>query len=294
MRKVIVILFSVIIVISACIFYFRVESASQPPKISTLSVKLEKMEEFIEAKAFVFCEGSLLVSPSSGKVTWLKKDGERVKKGSIVAKVGDRDVLAGESGILLYGVDDLSGIWKLEDAWERGIINIPSGKIRLIEDGSIVKAGSPIGEIRDNLFINLFLRVKKEDFDARWLEKRKISLVFPSFKREVLSKLVDIKVVEGDLFVILSLVGWDELVRLRSVDVRLIKRKLTGAVIPINAIIIKDGKSGVYMVKGGRVFFKEIKFKELSSALAITSDLKDGDRIVVEPDKVSEGAFVRW
>ncbi|MBC7240130.1 MAG: hypothetical protein H5T71_08540, partial [Chloroflexi bacterium] len=80
----------------------------------------------------------------------------------------------------------------------------------------------------------------------------------------------------------------------RTVDVRLVKRKFMGAIIPVNAIIIKEGKSGVYMVRGGRVFFREIKFRELSSALAVTSDLKEGERIVIEPDKVSEGAFIRW
>lgn len=294
MRKVAVALFSIVIVISACLFYFRVESASQPPKVSTLSIKLEKVEESLETEAFVFCDGGVLISPASGKISWLRKEGERVKRGSIVAKVGDKNVSAERSGILLCKVDDFSGIWKLDDVWAKGVLNFSFGRVNVIEEGTVVKAGSAIGEIRDNLSIKLLLKIRREDFYAKWLERRIIPLSFPHFKKEEESKLLEIKPLGDEMLLLLSLTGWDELVAFRSLNVRLIKRKLIGAIIPINAIIIKDGKTGVYMVRGGRVFFKEIKFRELSSALAITSDLKDGDRIVVEPDRVSEGAFIRW
>ncbi|MDK2871226.1 MAG: hypothetical protein PWQ16_578 [bacterium] len=294
MKRVTLVVFSLIIVIAAVLFYLRVESVSQPPKVSTLGIKLENVEEYVEGKAFVFCKSSLVVSPASGKVEWIKGNGDRVRRGSVVAKVGGKVVLAESSGILLHGIDELSGIWNLESVWQEGKLTPFFGESKVIRNGTRVEAGLPIGEIRDNLLIRLVLELKREDFYADWLDKKRISIFFPSFGREEESTLEDVKPVGNKLLLLLSFTGWDDIVKFRTVDVRLVKRKFMGAIIPVNAIIIKEGKSGVYMVRGGRVFFREIKFRELSSALAVTSDLKEGERIVIEPDKVSGGAFIRW
>lgn len=262
--------------------------------MSTLSAKITKVEESVETTALVFYIESVLKSPASGRLVWLKRDGERVKKGSIVAKVGERAVLAETAGILFHEVDDLANLWRLDEAWNRGWLNFPLGGSTKVEDGLMVKAGVPIGSIRDNLNIDLLVRVKREDFVPKWYDDKRVLLVFPSLGEERVAKVLRVKPLDNEILMHFRLVGWDNLPKFRSISVKLVKRRLSGVVIPINAIIIKEGKSGVYLVRGGRVFFKEIKFKELSSAVAITLDLKEGDRVVVEPDRVSEGVFVRW
>jgi len=294
LKKVIGIAFFIIIVISGYIFYSRVESASQPPRVATLSVKLTKIEESVETRALLFYEESSLVASSAGKLTWLKKHGERVRKGSPVAKVGDRVLYAGSAGILLHNVDEVTGFWRLEEAWAKGDMDLFISKPKEIEDGAMVKPGALIGRISDNIFFYLLVRVKREDFYPKWYDEKRVLLIFPSIGKEKEAKLLRLKSLGNDLLMLLSFTGWDELSGLRYLNVKLVKRRLMGAVIPINAIIIKEGKSGVYLVRGGRVFFKELKFRELGSALALTLDLKEGDRIVVEPDRVSEGSFIRW
>ncbi len=294
MKKAIGIIFFLVVWISGYFFYSRIENASQPPKVATLKVKLTKIEQSVSTEALLFSREVPVISPAAGKVQWLKRERERVRKGAPIARAGGKILLAKGAGILLHSVDEVTGVWDFETAWQKGWITPPVGRPMVFNDGDFVKKGVPIGRIFDNIFFYILVRLKKDDFSPRWYDRRRITIAFPHLKREEKAKLVKIKPEGRYVDMLLRLVGWDELCGLRCLKIKLIKRKLRGAVIPANAIIIKEGKSGVYLVKGGRVFFKEIRFKNLSSAVAITPDLKEGDRIVVEPDRVKEGMFIRW
>lgn len=294
MKKVVGVVFFLIVWISGYFFYSRIESASQPPKVATLKVKLTKIEQALSTEALLFSREALVVSPVAGKLQWLKAEGERVRKGSAIARISGKLLFAKGAGVLFHSVDEVAGVWNVDHAWRKGWLTPPVGKPEFFKDGEFIKKGIPIGRIFDNIFFHVLVRVKRDDFFPKWYDKRRITVVFPTLKREKRGKLVRIKPEGRYIRMLLRLVGWDELCGLRNLEIKLVKRKLRGAVIPANAIIIKEGKSGVFIVKGGRVFFKEVRFRNLSSAVVITSDLKDGDRIVVEPDKVREGMFIRW
>ncbi|SES73357.1 HlyD family efflux transporter periplasmic adaptor subunit [Anaerobranca gottschalkii] len=86
----------------------------------------------------------------------------------------------------------------------------------------------------------------------------------------------------------------DDFIALRFSDVFFILDTITGIPLPQSAIVIKEGKPGVYVLQRNRVVFWEIaKIKEEGGKVWVVG-LRDNQQVILNPNIVKEGQWIKF
>ncbi|MDR1651245.1 MAG: efflux RND transporter periplasmic adaptor subunit [Synergistaceae bacterium] len=244
----------------------------------------------------------MVTSPRDGSVNYPSGPGPvRVPKGASVAKISSgsaiSEVKAKEEGYFIAGLDGAEDGWRYSILWP-GTTELPApAPVTVFKDPSGVKKGAVIGKIipqpqelrmigyvdmteamAKNLAANRIM-VKMDPLDTpsrayvRVYEtighRAKIYLDIPWFPPEVLlSRRYSLLVETGET---------------------------SGAAVPESAVTMKEGRRGVYVLRGSEAVFVEIKGRIIDgSRFLATEGLKLGDAVIVDGYGAREGKVRLW
>ena len=295
-----------LILIAACWIlafkcYFR-SYENQHPDIAWAAPGSNRRTE--QAEGLFLWDETVLSAPVAGKVYYPHGEGPvRVSSGQTVAKIvsasgAEKYVRAFQQGYFVAGTDGNEGKWRYSLLWPELKEDLPEiSPVTLHHDGDAVEEGAAIGKMipqPQNLrFIGL---VDKDSVLNRQLKKQHLRLMMDSEDTPLLTD-ISISVDSGKKVKFLVTVPWFEpsVVLNRRGFVTAESGRLEGAVIPRSAVVKRRNVQGVYLVRGTRVFFKEIK-GELTEddKFIVTEGVFAGDAIVEDAEKTKEGRIQVW
>lgn len=253
-------------------------------------------------KAALLWEEKVLIAPIDGKVSFPGGIApRRVAKGDLVAVVtggeGSRRLFAPSPGYFAASVDGNEGKWRYADLWlDEKPLPDPGRKVNIAE-GTILRKGDPLGvflpqpqELRaigyvDRLpsveadmgrgFIRLRLRETDLPFRATLRVSRdlgprfKVYLTLPFFPSDFLKERIRTFILSGE--------------------------ERTGVVLPEAAVVLRQGKQGVFVVQGQTVSFREVQGLPVpGKQFLVVEGLRAGEVVVARGGRAKEGKIRLW
>jgi hypothetical protein len=109
---------------------------------------------FIKRDGVILFNEDIIYSPYEGKVKYFYRDGDKVKKNSLVALItsneGEFKFYSNSVGIISLKFDELD--FKNEISFDLKSLKEKFNKFKILHDGDMIKIGDPIFKIIDNLY----------------------------------------------------------------------------------------------------------------------------------------------
>ncbi|OAT81783.1 hypothetical protein A6M21_10310 [Desulfotomaculum copahuensis] len=257
------------------------------------------MRETAAVSAWLVKKETLLSAPAGGRLTLPVTDGERVRAGDTVAVIetpgGARmEVRAPVAGIFSTGVDGLENTLKPEmlNALEMNKLEkLEQNRDRPV-NGMTVEKGRPVGKVVDNLSPVLFwLQTPEKDYRTADMARGKsLSLLWQG--NRLSGRIVESRQSGGCWQTVVSVTDYpDQLVHFRQVTVDLIKGDLSGFLVPAGALVVRGGRTGLFVLSRQTVRWTPVDVRgSLSGRAAVTgAGLNNATQIVVNPRWAREG-----
>lgn len=258
--------------------------------------------ELVKINGVLLWKEVLIPASAEGIVTYPQGTGPvRVARGAVIAKItsGNRvsKVKAYQQGYFVAGHDGMENVWRYSEIWP-GFQPLPEpGRLNRLKDGLLVGKNQPIGKLIEQPQELRFIGYSKilgnmpEQIKNKKL-KVKMDGVDTSSAAEIrVSSKRDNKI---KLYLTLP---WfqPELVLSRKYTLIVEAGRTEGALVPRTSIIERDGRSGVYMVRGSRVVFVPVWGKRVENNMfIITEGVSVGDAVVENASTAREGRIQLW
>ncbi|MDR1133427.1 MAG: efflux RND transporter periplasmic adaptor subunit [Synergistaceae bacterium] len=296
--------FFAILIAAAWIYVFKLYFGhynSIHPKITWASPWVQT--DLIPVDGLLVWDEKVLPSPRDGAVKYPLGTGPvQVPKGVTVARISSgaaaSDVISPEAGYFMAGLDGSEEKWEYKDVWRETEKYDPE-TVKMSKDGDKAKKGAPIGKLvrqpqplRLIAYVDLTEGMKKE-LSAKTVKVKMDPLDTPS-QAEV---SVYVPEQSESLAKVLMVVPWFPPEILMSRKYRLLVQtgETSGVAIPEAAVTVKEGKQGVYVLKGAESVFTEIEGRVIdASKFLVISGLKLGDAVIAEAEGAREGRVRLW
>ncbi|MDR3164729.1 MAG: hypothetical protein LBU13_04050 [Synergistaceae bacterium] len=261
--------------------------------------------DIVPIDGLLIWDETVLLSPRNGTVKYPLGMGPiRVPKGATVARVSSgssaSDVKSREEGYFVAGLDGSEGKWKYSAIWWEIEKHKPKA-MKMFKDGNKVKKGAPIGKlVPQPQQLRLVANVILTDGLKKGLSSKTINVKMDPLDTPSQAE-VDVYDPEksGISAKVLLKVPWFPPQILASRKYRLLVQtgETSGIAIPQAAVTVKEGKHGVYVLKGAESVFTNIfegRVIDASKFLVTSADLKVGDAVIADAEGASEGRVRLW
>ena len=296
--------FFVILIAVAWVYAFKVYFGhydSIHPKITWASPWVQT--DIVPVDGLLVWDESVLTSPRDGTVKYPLGVGPmRVPKGATVARVSSgasaSDVKSPAEGYFVAGLDGSEDNWKYSTVWNETEKHDPD-TVKMLKDGDKAKKGSPIGKlVRQPQTLRLVAYVyltegMKKELSSKTIKVKMDPLDTPSQAEVDVCDLQE----SGTSAKVLLKMPWFPTQLLMSRKYRLLVQtgETSGIAIPEAAVTVREGKRGVYVLKGTESVFTEIEGRVIdASKFLVVSGLQLGDAVIAEAEGASEGRVRLW
>lgn len=260
------------------------------------AVAMGYVEELPLSGVLVWDE-QLVTAPRDGVLTYPSPLPRRVSKGEPVAAVDGIAIKVSAPGYFMPALDGQEGKWVYSRLWP-GISQFPEvGRAVPLENGTHLRRGDPVGKL---VFQPQDLRCIAYLDRTPALEKD-IKLGHVEIKTEPHGKsrraAVRAFINAGQkIKVYLTLPFFPpSLLRSRTFFCSVVTGDRQGVLLPDTAVLLRDGRLGVLLVKGSITEFTEVEgFPADENNFFITKGILPGNVVVLHADKVKEGVIRLW
>jgi hypothetical protein len=254
------------------------------------------MEDLPLEGALIWDE-EVVAAPVDGTLTYPSSTPRRVMKGETVAVVDGTAVRARTAGYFIPALDGQEGNWVYSRLWP-GILDFPrSVAAAPLGNGARLRRGDPLGKLvpqPQDLRCIAYL-------DKTAALERDISRGFVDIRMESDGKIrqaaVRAYLDAGRKFkVYLTLPFFPPSALLsRGFSCSVLTGEQRGVSVPESAVLLRGGRLGVLMVRGGITEFVEMEgFPADEGSFFITKSIDAGSVVVLHADKVKEGVIRLW
>lgn len=225
--------------------------------IETVAAEQGEIRLATTVDGVVLREELLLKAPASGSLTQLAANGKRVRTGTPIAQVGGAELNPELPGNVAWEVDGLEGVTleALKEATPAWFASLPQPQPRQIADGTSVQAGDPIGRLVVGSDRAVVAVVPASAIPARW-DPDQLAVAIPSQSWKGSGKSVEWKGEGAERLLLLRDRNLpDGLGSVRKVRLELTFASYKGTIVPRTAVDVREGKQGVWVVKGGQRSF---------------------------------------
>lgn len=255
--------------------------------------------QIVTAPGLLLWKESILTAPAGGSPTFpLGKGPVRVARGAVVVKVGGREVKAYQQGYFVAGRDGEETHWRYSSIWpaDREEYNREI-KVKYIADGSPVGKGQFVGKIIEQPQELRFIGRMPQTGDIPAQIKRKRLRVRYDNDDTVSNAKLRVTMDDNGMTKFYASLPWfpPELVMSRNYTLIIDAGETEGAVVPRSAVLVKNGRTGVYMVRGARVVFVPVEGRDLpNDRFIVIKGISVGDAVVEEAAAAREGRIQLW
>ena len=257
--------------------------------------------DLVSAAGAILIKNEITVNaPARGEFKPIVKDGSRVSVGTLVGKIvtedsaGEIALRAPAAGIFCIHTDGLENVLK---PGSTDIIEISKAiKLKTGTDNSgdiryIAEKGFPVFKIIDNLSpLTMYIQIARP-FNRNDLEEGKV-ITFIWGNLELRSAVESIKVDKDSVQALLTVRNYpDAIVHYRNVEVKLVREKVFGYIIPASALVQKNGGRYIYIIKKQHASLCPVELKAAESGRCVISgkDLRTETRYILNPGWIGEG-----
>lgn len=243
-----------------------------------------------------------ITAPIAGKVYFPHGKGPvRVAFGQVIAKIvgetSTKEIRAFQQGYFIAGSDSKEGNWRYSLIWPE-LKELPeTNPVKMIEEGTAVEAQTVVGKLvpqpQQVRFIGLVgasSKIKPQ------LEDKRLHYMMDAGDT---SSTADVSIFveeNGKIKFLVTLPAFaPELLLNRRGKIIVETGHENGAVVPQSAITTRHDKTGVFLVRGTRVIFKEVKGHKIENKrFLVTEGINIGDAIVEDAENTKEGRIQVW
>lgn len=225
--------------------------------VETVAAEQGEIRLATTVDAVVLREEALVKAPASGSLSQLVANGKRVRTGTAIAKVGGTELTPELPGNVAWEVDGLESVTleALKEATPAWFSSLPQPQPRQIADGASVQEGEPVGRLVVGSERALVAVVPAAVIPARW-DPARLVVAIPAQNWKGSGESVTWKGEGAERLLILKDRNLPEgLGAVRKVRLELTFASYKGTIVPRTAIDVREGKQGVWVVKGGQRSF---------------------------------------
>lgn len=258
------------------------------------------MERVESGYALLSATEHIIAAAADGSAEPIIAEGERVRKGNAVFRIGDTYQYTNYAGRVSYRLDGLENVTDLGAISELNMKEKYNEQQKKKNQQSVLTVGDAYAKVQETMGgLTLFLSVPNTDQTAELTIGQTLQV-----------RLLDIeKVVKGSVVEILNTADGRRCMKLETgiVDETVFQQRIYQIELPYNservitipkqALAKKRGVDGVYYLHKGFVFWKEVTVSERwidQGVLVVDSGLEEGDLIVTTPKLVREGENIKF
>ncbi|AHF07703.1 HlyD family efflux transporter periplasmic adaptor subunit [Desulfitobacterium metallireducens] len=260
--------------------------------------QMGSIDHYVSVKAIFANEEHVIPSPASGKVEFLGKEGQRFRRGEIVAQIYPEGAAPGtnsnqqsvkvsipKGGLFFQKVDGLESVLTPQSLMEMDLAKILEQQENPQTKADLIQAGAPLGKVVNNLIpTEAFVEVQTtEDLSVGKTIKFNVEGQILSGKIMRKSNTPQGIVVRFNQYL-------EGTVNERMQEVNWIARPSeNGVIISKNALFTKGEEMGVYVVQEGIFQFHKVKVLGENDASVCVENLPQGIPVVQNPRSGIEG-----
>lgn len=286
------------VVLLGVIGYSWARAALLPHLVRVVEAQAGTLETVIRGPAAVLREEWVLTAPAAGAVRVLAREGERVRSGSPVCRVNDRDVVSPAPGVVSLVVDGTEGRLPVRPGASPPASEVLALKPRpsSLQDGQLVAVGQPLARVVDNREWRLCVSLPPAE--VRELAGRsRLRVRLPALGEEEFVLPVEASRPGDDrTYGTITLWGreWrQELARIRVLEVEVVKEQFSGVIVPRRSLVKKEEQVGVFVVKKTLAQWVKVEVRGEKGSRVAVEGIPEGSQVIVNPWLVREGAIVR-
>lgn len=255
--------------------------------------------QIVKVRGALLWKENVIQSPAAGNCLYpLGKGPVRVARGAVVARVGGRDVKAYQQGYFVAGGDGEESRWRYSSIWPLEAAQLGAErKLQFFSDNGAVMRGQMIGKLIEQPQELRFIGYAPMRGDIEEQMKKKRLRVKIDMEDTVSVARVRVTQKAGGLTKFALSMPWfpPELLLSRSYELIIDAGQTEGALVPQSAIVEKEGKNGIYMIRGARVVFVPVSGRKLANdKFLVTSGISVGDAVVEDASAAREGRIQLW
>ncbi|ADL12401.1 HlyD family efflux transporter periplasmic adaptor subunit [Acetohalobium arabaticum] len=257
----------------------------------TVLSKYGKIRDEFKTEGLFVRRESVTIAPISGRLNLKVEARTKVQASTLVAQIKNNrskyNLYSYNSGLVSYHTDGLESTLQPENIDELTYKQFQKlgYKIHRIHNGTNVNNGRPIFKIVDNFLLYLVTPISK-DKSQLFKPGMEVEFELPQKTEDRYTARVDriINSQNKDMLVLDVKRFISLFMKLRKTEVNLIKSSYNGIVVPITALVSKEGKTGVMVVKNEQASFKEVKIVGKNQNQAVIKGIDVGVKIFKDPE----------
>lgn len=257
--------------------------------------------EEILSEGWLLWHEDILATPYAGKILYSKPhEVRRVFKGEVVATVEtgkERISLAShDAGYFVPGLDGAEGAWRFSEVWLS--LGSPKAKasFKWFENGRALERGDPIGKVipmPQDLRCVAFVAATSDV--RRAVESGRLSIKLTPKGLPLSTEVLASEDLGGVYKIYLSLSPYfpSSVATSRKLSFYVFVGQRLGVEVPESSVVMRGGKQGVWVVKGGVTTFRSVHGVPTSSGrFVVTEGLMAGEIVIEDGSKAKEGRRV--
>lgn len=269
--------------------------------VQTEEVKSTVLEQVETGYGLLRGSESLVIAQADGTVEPVVQEGERVRKGNAVFKVGEAYSYTNFAGRVSYQLDGLESTSDLNTICstnlESSYAEQQNGQKKTIADAAAGEGRAKVINTFDDVY--LYVTVARSTYTAGLEANQKIPVRLADINEQMQATVTEVlDTADGFRYLKLKLGSVKETVfqqRIYKIEFPYDQQKAV-AVSP-DVLVEKDGQTGVYYLQKGFVFWEAVTVGQTwkkNGKVIIESGLEDGDMIVTTPHLVREGENIKF
>ena len=269
--------------------------------VQTEEVKSTVLEQVETGYGLLRGSESLVIAQADGTVEPVVQEGERVRKGNAVFKVGEAYSYTNFAGRVSYQLDGLESTSDLNTICstnlESSYAEQQNGQKKTIADAAAGEGRAKVINTFDDVY--LYVTVARSTYTAGLEANQKIPVRLADINEQMQATVTEVlDTADGFRYLKLKLGSVKETVfqqRIYKIEFPYDQQKAV-AVSP-DVVVEKDGQTGVYYLQKGFVFWEAVTVGqtwEKNGKVIIESGLEDGDMIETTPHLVREGENIKF
>lgn len=265
-------------------------------QVQVIAAMEGSLDVALETEAWLVNTETVITSGMEGKLEKTVQEGERVRKGSIVARVNSQvrgtkvDLTGPISGVVSYNVDGLEGVLTPKNLIEWDLEKF-EGLKPASPAGELVQGGQGVFKLVDNLLPTYVLfKLPKQGVALALGEKVNLALGEQKLSGKVIK--ISKQGPEAGLAVALSSFLPQSLGQRQIKIGWLDKNPVKGVIIPAPALQQRQGNTGVFVLRDGVVTWQGVEVLAQSPDKICVKGLKAGEALITTPGYVREGQVI--
>lgn len=268
--------------------------------VQSQEVHFVTMEKTEHGYGLLTATEHLVIAEADGAVEPLIAEGERVRKGNAIFRIGDLYQYTNHAGRVSYQIDGMESGMDIQTVSALDLKAEYNEQQRRKAKQADAVSGEPYAKVQETMRdVALYVTMPNSDYIASLEVGQRITLELTEYGSDVKGTIEEIRTMESKerCFKVAVSTMPATLFQQRIYQVTLPHDSERVLTIPKQALAKKRGVDGIYYLHKGFVFWKEITVSDRwiqQGVLVVESGLEEGDIIVTTPRLVREGENIKF